>query len=70
VFVSGVAVALVLGIQPLIAHNADGTPLFFPFGLSVTLPAILIPHAFIGIGEAVLTVLVWRYAKARHWVRE
>jgi len=68
--VSGVAVALVLGIQPLIAHNADGTPLFFPFGLSVTLPAILIPHAFIGIGEAVLTVLVWRYAKARHWVRE
>lgn len=69
VFVSGVAVALVLGIQPLIAQQADGTPLFFPFGLSVTLPAILLPHAFIGIGEAVLTVLVWRYAKARHWVQ-
>jgi cobalt/nickel transport system permease protein len=70
VFVSGAAVALVLGIQPLVAQQADGTPLFFPFGLAVTLPAILLPHAFIGIGEAVLTVLVWRYARARHWVGE
>jgi cobalt/nickel transport system permease protein len=68
VFVSGITVALVLGIQPLVAHSADGTPLFFPFGLAVTLPAILVPHAIIGVGEAVLTVLVWRYAKARHWV--
>ncbi|MDD5058271.1 MAG: energy-coupling factor ABC transporter permease [Sideroxydans sp.] len=70
VLVSGLAVALVLGIQPLVAHSADGTPQFFPFGLSITLPAILVPHAIIGIGEAVLTVLVWRYAKARHWVVE
>jgi cobalt/nickel transport system permease protein len=70
VFISGAAVALVLGIQPLVAQQADGTPLFFPFGLAVTLPAILLPHAFIGIGEAVLTVLVWRYARARHWVGE
>ena len=70
VFVSGLAVALVLGIQPLVAHAADGAPLFFPFGLSVTLPAILVPHAIIGVGEAVLTVLVWRYAKARRWVAE
>jgi cobalt/nickel transport system permease protein len=70
VIVSGLAVALVLGIQPLVAHAVDGTPLFFPFGLSITLPAILVPHAIIGVGEAVLTVLVWRYAKARHWVAE
>lgn len=68
VVVPGLLVALVLGIQPLIAQKPDGTPLFFPFGLSITLPAILIPHVFIGIGEAVLTVLVWRYAKARKWV--
>lgn len=68
VVVPGLLVALVLGIQPLIAKKPDGTPLFFPFGLSITLPAILIPHVIIGIGEAVLTVLVWRYAKARKWV--
>ncbi|TXT27747.1 MAG: cbiM, partial [Rhodocyclaceae bacterium] len=55
------------GIQPLVAHTSDGSPLFFPFGLSVTLPAVLIPHVVIGIGEAVLTVLVLRYVKSRKW---
>lgn len=68
VVLPGALVALVLGIQPLIAAAPDGTPLFFPFGIAVTLPAVLIPHVFIGAGEAVLTVLVWRYAKARKWV--
>jgi len=50
--------ALALGLQPVIAHADDGTPLFFPFGLSVTLPAIVIPYAVVGIGEGVLTVAV------------
>lgn len=68
VMVPGALVALVLGIQPLIAHRADGSPLFFPFDLALTLPAVLIPHALIGIGEAVLTVFVLRYAHARHWL--
>lgn len=67
VIVSGVLVALVLGIQPLIASKPDGAPLFFPFGIEITLPAILVPHALIGIGEAALTLLVWRYAKSRKW---
>jgi cobalt/nickel transport system permease protein len=68
VVVPGALIAVVLGIQPLIAHKEDGTPLFFPFGLNITLPAILLPHIVIGVGEAVLTVLVWRYAKARKWI--
>lgn len=67
VIVSGVLVALALGIQPLIASKPDGAPLFFPFGIEITLPAILVPHALIGIGEAALTMLVWRYAKSRKW---
>lgn len=67
VMVSGALVALVLGIQPLIAHKPDGTPLFFPFGLEITLPAVLIPHVFIGLGEAALTLMVWRYARMRKW---
>jgi len=67
VIVPGALVAGVLGIQPLIAHQPDGTPLFFPFGLEITLPAILVPHAVIGIGEAALTLLVWRYAGMRKW---
>ncbi|OQY69854.1 MAG: cobalamin biosynthesis protein CbiM [Rhodocyclaceae bacterium UTPRO2] len=67
VVLPGLLVALALGVQPLIAHKEDGTPLFFPFGLSITLPAVLLPHFFIGAGEAVLTVLVWRFARARRW---
>lgn len=68
VMVSGALVAGVLGIQPLIAHQPDGSPLFFPFGLAITLPAVLLPHALIGIGEAALTLVVWRYAKTRKWI--
>lgn len=67
VVLPGVIVAMALGMQPLIAHQPDGTPLFFPFGLDITLPAVLIPHLAIGVGEAVLTVLIWRYAKTRRW---
>jgi cobalt/nickel transport system permease protein len=59
-------VALVLGLQPHIAHRPDGTPLFFPFGFGVTLPAIVIPHLVVGAGEGVLTVLVYQFvAKSR-----
>ena len=60
--------ALVLGLQPLIAQGPDGTPLFFPFGPAVTLPAVLVPHAFIGAGEAALTLLVYRHARRRRWL--
>lgn len=68
VMISGTFVALLLGIQPLIAAKPDGTPLFFPFGIEITLPAILVPHALIGLGEAALTLAAWRYAKARKWI--
>jgi cobalt/nickel transport system permease protein len=60
VMVSALLVALALGVQPLIAHDPDGAPLFFPFGLRVTLPAVLLPHALMGIGEGILTILVYR----------
>ena len=56
-------VALVLGVQPLIAHDAQGTPMFFPFGLNVTLPAIVLPHLLVGLAEGALTVLGFRYLK-------
>ncbi|MDB5772117.1 MAG: cobalamin biosynthesis protein CbiM [Burkholderia sp.] len=67
VMLSGLIVALLLGVQPLIAQREDGTPLFFPFGFSIVLPAVLIPHVLIGIGEAVLTLFVWRFAQSRKW---
>ncbi len=54
-------VALILGVQPLLAHDAQSAPLFFPFGLAVTLPAVLLPHVLIGLAEGVLTMLGYRY---------
>jgi cobalt/nickel transport system permease protein len=61
VVVPAVILAVVLGIQPAIAHDADGTPLFFPFDIAITLPAITLPHALVGLGEGVLTVLVYQF---------
>lgn len=55
-----VVMAVVLGAQPLLARGADGHPLFFPFGWSVTLPAVIIPHLLVGIADGVLTVMAWR----------
>lgn len=62
-------VAVVLGIQPRIAHDPAGKPLFFPFDLSITLPAVLVPHLLVGVGEGVLTWLGTLYLqrlKLRH----
>jgi cobalt/nickel transport system permease protein len=61
VVVPALLVAVVLGVQPLVSHREDGTPLFFPFGLEITLPAVLIPHALLGIGEGLLTVALYRF---------
>lgn len=63
--VPALLIALVLGIQPAIAHTADGQPLFFPFGLSVTLPALVVPHVVLGVGEGLLTILVVRFLRRR-----
>lgn len=68
VMVSAALVALVLGAQPLVAQGTDGLPLFFPFGWPVVMPAVLLPHAVIGVVEALLTLALWRYARQRHWL--
>ncbi|MFO8152258.1 energy-coupling factor ABC transporter permease [Thioalkalivibrio sp.] len=69
ILVSALIVALVLGLQPMIARAPDGSPRFFPFGWSVTVPAILLPHLFIAMGEAALTLLIWRHARRRRWLQ-
>jgi cobalt/nickel transport system permease protein len=47
--------AIELGLQPLIAQKADGTPLYAPYSLSVTVPAMLIGHLIAGLAEAAVT---------------
>ncbi len=61
---SALTVAVLLGVQPALAHSIDGKPLYFPFGLSVTIPAMLVIHLLTaGIAEAVITALVVQSAE-------
>lgn len=54
---------LELGLQPLIAHAADGRALYAPYPLHIALPAMALPHLFFfGVVEALGTSLAVSYA--------
>ena len=54
--------AVEFGIQPALFHTADGTPLYAPYPLSVSIPAMVIPHALIAsVVEALFTIAVVAY---------
>ncbi len=56
--VAALATAVLLGIQPLLARDAAGRPLYCPFGLSVAVPAMAAAHLLvIGFVEAAVTTL-------------
>ena len=53
-----------LGIQPLIAHTASGAPLYNPYPLAVTIPAMCFAHlAVAGWIEAFFTYVVYAFVK-------
>ncbi len=59
---SAILTAVQLGLQPMIAKSADGMPLYSPFPLTITLPAMALEHLlFFGFVEAAITALVIRY---------
>jgi len=65
-FVGTVAASLCagifLGIQPLIAHDAAGHALYCPFGLNVSVPAMVMTHLLVaGPAEAIITVATLAY---------
>jgi cobalt/nickel transport system permease protein len=50
------------GIQPLLFKAADGTPLYAPYPLAVSIPAMVIPHALIAsVAEGLFAALVVAY---------
>ncbi|GMR04936.1 MAG: cobalt transporter CbiM [Thermodesulfobacteriota bacterium] len=60
--VAALAVALELGVQPLVAHSPAGVALYAPYPLSTTIPAMVVPHLlFFGPVEALGTALVVSY---------
>ena len=59
---AALATAFELGIQPILAHNAKGLPLYAPYPLKVAMPIMAAEHLLLfGIVEAVVTGLVIRY---------
>jgi cobalt/nickel transport system permease protein len=52
------------GIQPLLFKDSLGNALYCPYDLSVSIPAMMIPHlAVAGVVEAVFTVAVFAFVK-------
>ncbi|VVB63598.1 Cobalt transport protein CbiM [uncultured archaeon] len=50
------------GIQPILNHDANGLPLYMPYPLSVTVPAMVLEHALgFSILEALITALIFAY---------
>ncbi|MDP4181634.1 MAG: cobalt transporter CbiM [Bacillota bacterium] len=62
--IAALAAAIEFGIQPLLFKNAAGQPLYSPYPLSVSIPAITIPHLIVaGVVEAIFTVAIFAYIK-------
>jgi len=46
----------------MLEHTANGTPLYMPYGLSITVPAMLIQSLlFFSFVEAIVTALAFAY---------
>jgi cobalt/nickel transport system permease protein len=59
---AGLATAVELGIQPDLFHTAAGAPLYSPYHLSQSIPAMALAHVIVaGPVEAVLTAGVFGY---------
>ena len=60
--VAALCCAVELGLQPVFFTSADGTPLYSPFHLSQTIPAMALAHLLVaGVVEFVLTAGVVAY---------
>ncbi len=61
VALSSLATAVELGLQPAL-EASDGKPLYAPYPLSITLPAVMVPHLFfVAPIEGIATALVITY---------
>lgn len=63
--IAALLTALELGIQPLLFNGVNGLPIYCPYPLSVSIPAMVIPHLLVGgLVEGFVTVLA--YASIRN----
>lgn len=57
------ACAIKLGLQPILFKNAAGHPLYCPYPLKVTIPAMVGVHLIIRLIESAITIGVYSYIK-------
>ncbi|MFA9396936.1 MAG: cobalt transporter CbiM [Clostridiaceae bacterium] len=56
--------AIEFGIQPILFKDAQGMPLYCPYGLGISIPAMMIPHLLIaGLIEGMFTLGVLEFIK-------
>ena len=56
--------AIEFGIQPILFKDAAGMPLYSPYPLSISIPAMIIPHlAVAGVLEGIITAGVYGFIK-------
>jgi cobalt/nickel transport system permease protein len=60
--IAALSTSFLFGIQPLLHRAADGRALYAPYPLSVSVPAMMLPHLTIfGLAEAMITGLAVYY---------
>src|SRR5579863_4394506 len=59
---ASLSAGILLGIQPIVAHDSAGHALYCPFGLGVSVPAMVMSHLLAaGPAEAIITVAALAY---------
>ncbi len=62
---AALAAAVEFGLQPVLFHDASGTPLYAPYRMSIAIPAMMIGHlTFAGLAEAVISAGLVAYLQA------
>ena len=59
---AALAAAIEFGIQPMLFTAMDGTPLYCPYGLNVTIPAMMLTHLTVaGFVEGIVTAVALKF---------
>lgn len=57
------AASIEFGIQPMLFKDINGAALYCPYGLGISIPAMVLPHLLIGFLEGGITAAVLAYVK-------
>lgn len=56
--------AIEFGIQPILFKDSFGNPMYCPYGLSISIPAMVLPHLILaGVVEAAFTFAIYSFIK-------